>query len=241
MKKRFLLLLLVLCLVCTDSVFWPPNKAAAESEYPWAVSHVTYDVTYDAILKLYLKIINGYKTKDYGRHDLFNDFVFWDLFVEDPDPQKTVRYIKNTLGFYIDDMNQDGVDELVILMTGGYIYEVFTMDEGRVRELIRAGGRYNCRRLNDNTFLRWCFRGAPDNSYEIWKMNGTVMMLPVKNRIPFSIVEYTMDNRSYSATGVPPTMAFSYRLILPVISFDVCASSSILYQTAPMSISAMVI
>ena len=173
MKKRFLLLLLVLCLVCTDSVFWPPNKAAAESEYPWAVSHVIYDVTYDAILKLYLKIINGYKTKDYGRHDLFNDFVFWDLFVEDPAPQRTVRYIKNTLGFYIDDINQDGVDELVILMTGGYIYEVFTMDEGRVRELIRAGGRYNCRRLNDNTFLRWCFRGAPDNSYEIWKMNGT--------------------------------------------------------------------
>ena len=67
------------------------------------------------------------------------------------------------------------------------------------------------------------------------------MMLPVKNSIPFSIVEYTIDNRSYSATGVPPTMAFSYRLILPVISFDVFASSSILYQTAPMSISAMVI
>ncbi len=173
MKKRFLLLLLVLCLVCTDSVFWPPNKAAAESEYPWAVSHVTYDVTYDAILKLYLKIINGYKTKDYGRHDLFNDFVFWDLFVEDPAPQRTVRYIKNTLGFYIDDINQDGVDELVILMTGGYIYEVFTMDEGRVRELIRAGGRYNCRRLSDNTFFRWGNSGASNNSYERWCMNGT--------------------------------------------------------------------
>lgn len=166
MKKNMWVLLIVACLVISFSSSLSSEKVIAEENDFWAVSYTTYDVTYDAILKMYVKVINGYKTKNYGRHDLFNEFMLWDY-------EDNISSVKNDIGFYIDDINHDGIDELVINSSGGYIYEVFTMDNERVRELIRGGGRYTCQRLNDGTFYRWAHGGAGHHDYEIWQMNGT--------------------------------------------------------------------
>ena len=174
MKKRMMSLLLIICLLMTYMIVVPDSYALAaggEVDF-WAVSYTTYDVTYEAILKMYLKVINGYQTKNYGRHDLFNEFLFWD-YEDTADLRKLISSVKSNIGYYIDDINQDGIEELVINSTGGYIYEVFTMDNGRVRELIRAGGRYTCQRLNNGLFLRCGSGGAMRHNHELWRMNGT--------------------------------------------------------------------
>ncbi len=173
MKKRIWVSLLAVCFFLSGThLSSTAFTAEAESDDLWAVSYTTYDVTYDAILKMYLKLINGYKTKNYGRHDLFNDKMFLD-FDDGSDPRQTIKAVKNNVGYYIDDINQDGIDDLVINATGGQIYELFTMDNGKVRELIRGGGRFDCRRLNNGTLFRWAHGGAAHNDYEIWRMNGT--------------------------------------------------------------------
>ena len=94
MKKRICLLLQVLCLLIHGAA-----PSIAENEYPWAVSYATYSVTYDAILKMYLKVINGYKTRNLGRHDLFNEFIFWDT-QEDANYKNTISQVKRNVGFY---------------------------------------------------------------------------------------------------------------------------------------------
>ena len=42
----------------------------------FTVSYTMYDTTYERILKMYLEVINGLGTVDYGRHDLFNPAVY---------------------------------------------------------------------------------------------------------------------------------------------------------------------
>lgn len=167
MKKKILALIVAACLILTGL-----SAVLAEEGDFWTVSYTTYDVTYDAILKMYLKVINGYGNKNTGRHDLFNQIMFWEAPDEMTDREK-ISYVKRNVGYYIDDINHDGIEELVINATGGMIYEVFTMDNGKVRELIRGGGRYSCRRLNNDTFYRFASGGAAYHDYEIWQMNGS--------------------------------------------------------------------
>lgn len=180
MKKRTDSILMIILLVMVSLAAIPSESALAAGEVDfWAVSYTTYDVTYDAILKLYLKLINGYQTKNYGRHDLFNEHMFWDASV-DITLKEQIACVKREVGFYIADINQDGIDELVINGTGGRIYELFTMDNGKVRELIRGGGRYDCHLQNDGLFFRHGSGGASHNDYEIWQMNGTGRVLFVE-------------------------------------------------------------
>lgn len=144
----------------------------------FTVSHITYDTTYEKILKMYLQVINGYGTKNYGRHDLFNDAVYsWN------DPSDSYKSVisatKRRIGYMIMDVNRDGIDELLIGSGGGYLNSVFTMDDGKVRELIRAGGygtassEYSCAMMVDGAFFRHGHGGADLDYYEIWQMNGT--------------------------------------------------------------------
>ena len=166
-KILILILSMIFVIITTDSF--------ADHFTP---SYTTYDTTYEKILQLYLKIINGYGTVDYGRHDLFNDSIFA---VFDPmDGYEVIRNAaKNKTGFMLYDVNQDGIDELLIGSDGSYINEVYTLDNGRVRELIRAGGygtassNYTCSLLSNGLFFRHGHGGAAMDYYELWQMNGT--------------------------------------------------------------------
>ena len=173
--KKLLALMTAVCL----AVISLAAVAQADDDASWTVSYTTYDVTYDDVLTMYLKVINGYGTKNYGRHDLFNYLMFQDAPMESSDSEK-ISYVKRNIGFYIDDINEDGVEELVIVATGGLIYEVFTVDDGKIRELFRGGGRYDCRRLSNNTFYRVASSGASYTDHEIWQMNGTGKVSYVK-------------------------------------------------------------
>ena len=173
-SKRFIcvLMCIISCLLFISS-----SVIAMGVDYDiYAPSYTTYDTTYDAILKMYLRVIEARrKNQSEGRHDLFNDNIYWEVTFENtPDAlNKQAIFVKSTLGYAITDINGDGIDELIIGSKNANVYEVFTMDNGKVRELIRAGARYRCSLLKDGTFWRFGSSGAAFYGYYAFKMNGT--------------------------------------------------------------------
>ena len=140
----------------------------------FAVSYTTYDTTYDAIIKMYIKVLNAYGTGKTGRHDLFNELIISDFNSDYESPMKNrIAEAKNRIGYCISDLNKDGIDELIIGKDSTYVHEVFTTDNGKVRELIRAGYKYDCELLQDGQFFRVINNGAALHSYTLWSMNGT--------------------------------------------------------------------
>ncbi len=141
-------------------------------------SYTTYETTYDQILRMYLKMINRYGKENNERHDLFNDTVYrGDELTEST--EDIINATKRIVGYMIYDVNQDGIDELIIGADGSWINEVFTMDNGKVREIIRGGAYdtassvYSCSLLADGRFYRYAHGGAGLDYYELWQMNGT--------------------------------------------------------------------
>ena len=149
-----------------------PQYGLADTDL-FAVSYTTYDTTYDAILKMYVKVINAFGTKNTGRHDLYNSLVINDFNSVEASNEYKIKETKNRVGFCIYDLNNDGIDELIIGEDPSYVYEVFTTDNGKVRELIRAGYNYECALLQGGQFYRKGHGGASMDSYAIWSMNGT--------------------------------------------------------------------
>lgn len=185
-----LFLLIVLCL----SILF--GQAFCDEYNIYAASYTTYDTTYDDILKMYLKVMPAQcREQSRRRHDLYNDFMYADLSsqymegVMTPEydkladagkaqkrkelQEKTLQYMKSTVGYAIRDINGDGIDELIIGRNGSYIYELFTIDDGKVRELIKAGYRYSCNLLRDGTLFRFASDSAGFFGNILFRMNGT--------------------------------------------------------------------
>ena len=167
-----------ICSICILILLFLMFSLTGASADAFTVSYTTYETTYEEILDMYLKVINGLGTVDYGRHDLFNPAVYSWI-----DPMDGYESIINTtkkhIGYMKLDVNQDGIDELLIGSNCNSINSAFTIDNGKVRELIRAGGygtassNYSCSMLIDGKFFRRGHGGAGLDYYEIWQMNGT--------------------------------------------------------------------
>ena len=123
--KRALSFLLILVLLSVGLV-------CQVSANPFPVSYTTYDTTYDAILKMYIRVINA--GGDEGRrHDLFNTKVMvfdmdlsWLNDAPKAERDKVISSAKNSHGYRIFDLNGDGIDELAIGNNNGEILELFT-------------------------------------------------------------------------------------------------------------------
>lgn len=189
-KTILVFLLLIFCL--TIQV----DQAFCDDYNIYVASYKTYDTTYDDILKMYLKVMPAQcREQSRRRHDLYNEFMYDDLSpyymegvmtreYEKLDnagktakrkelQEKTLQYMKSTVGYAILDVNSDGIDELIIGRDGSYIYELFTMDEGKVRELVKAGYRYSCHLLNDGGLIRYASDGGAFFGDILYRMNGT--------------------------------------------------------------------
>ena len=144
----------------------------------FTVSYTTYDTTYEKILGMYLKVINAYGSKNVGRHDLFNDSIYYTAASPEDGAKSIIRATKKAIGYCLWDINQDGIDELLIGSDGGWIHEIFTVDNHKVRELIKAGyygmasSVYSCSLLDNGMLFRHAHDG-PADFYELWEMNGT--------------------------------------------------------------------
>ena len=132
MKK---IISLGILLVALTTVLW-----GTASANPFPVSYTTYDTTYEAIVKMYIRVLNA--GGDEGRrHDLFNTkIIAYDMDISwlknssKAELDRTISATKHTYGYRILDLNGDGVEELIIGNNGGDIIELFTLENGRVRE-----------------------------------------------------------------------------------------------------------
>lgn len=183
----------ILAIIMTVLFILSGNVAGGEN--PYIASHVTYDTTYDAILKMYLRVMAAQcREQPRRRHDLYNELMYDDIpmFMDGIDTEEyrqadeagkkkirskfqeqTLRYMKNNIGYAIRDLNGDGIDEMLIGMKNAYVFEVFTMDGGKVRELIKAGYRDSCVLLSDGTFFRYGYSGGGLSSNTLFCMDGT--------------------------------------------------------------------
>ncbi len=139
----------------------------------FTVSYTTYDTTYEDILNMYIRVLNA-GGDDGHRHDLFNDLI-WNDFHHDYEDSVShrIQEAKQRVGYCVYDLNGDGIDELIIGENYAYVNEVYTVDGGKVRELIRAGMKYDCALLENGYFYRHTKDGAARESSVIWKMDGT--------------------------------------------------------------------
>ena len=151
----------------------PMQFSFAENDL-FTASDVTYNTTYHEILDMYIETLNAYERYDPGEHDLFNELIISDFDSDYESPMKNrIAETKSKVGFCIFDLNHDGIDELIIGENPSYIFEVFTIENGRIRELVRAGYHYDCTLLENGQFYRVAKDGAAWNSFTIWEMNGT--------------------------------------------------------------------
>ena len=174
---------------------FPVGQASGDGAI-FGVSYKTYDTTYEAILNMYLKVIPVQcREQSWGRHDLYNELMYYDLSpyymegIMTPEydrmddngkaakrkelQEKTLQYMKSTIGYAIQDINGDGIQELIIGRDKSYIYELFTMEDGKVRELIRSGARYTCNLLKNGGLFRYDRDGGAMYGYILFHMNGT--------------------------------------------------------------------
>ena len=197
--------------VCTFFLIIMTVTVSFAEHYTFAVSYTTYDTTYERILSMYLRVINAYGN-NVGRHDLFNDSIFYSAGSPEDGQKAIIKSTKNAVGYCLYDINQDGIDELLIGTEGGGLHEVFTIDDSKVRELIKAGAYgtassvYSCSILDNGMLFRYAHDG-PEDFYELWSMEGTD---------PVSFVEgYYVDYEiGANETGDPNTGAW-FRLKKP--------------------------
>ncbi len=191
MRSRLFILLICTLLLCQ---IFLPTLAAADGDI-YAASYKTYDTTYDDILKMYLRVMPAQcREQSRRRHDLYNEFMYDDIpmFMDGVDTEEyrqadeegkkkirskfqeqALRYMKNNIGYAIRDLNGDGIDEMIIGMGKAYVFEAFTLDDGKVRELIKAGYRDSCTLLNDGTFHRYAHLGGGMSTDTLFRMDGT--------------------------------------------------------------------
>ena len=86
----------------------------------FTVSYTTYDTTYDAILDMYIRVLNA-NGDDGRRHDLFNDLIYAD-FHHDHESSMAARMTetKNRVGYCINRHNEANIKILNRHLRVGY-------------------------------------------------------------------------------------------------------------------------
>lgn len=193
--KRIISFALILVLFMTVYL----GEASAN---PFPVSYTTYDTTYEAILKMYIRVLNA--GGDEGRHhDLFNTKVIvfdmdtsWLKDIPKDELNRVISAAKHSFGYMIQDLNGDGVDELIIGDQNGNVIELFTLENGRVRELVHAWYKKDCQLLEDGKIHSYTHGDGSFVVDSVWTMNGTGDLLFVEG------YQYDYNVDSFARDGI---------------------------------------
>ena len=171
LRIGFALLVLLVSFVLRPTAF----AASEDEDMPYAASSKEYDLSYEDIISLYrLEFLSLNEDRDHVPHRLFNDLIWMDEYSCD------LAAIKAEIGYALKDINGDGTEELLIGRSPAYINEVFTIRNGKTKELLRAGYRYDCCLLDDDTLYRTGSNGAVFYSSELYRMDDTGAIVFVK-------------------------------------------------------------
>lgn len=160
----FFKLLRVMVFVLMMALVLNPLGVAMASTMDYVPSHDEWNMTYADLLRLYVSCINGWIDGNYADHDLFNTLLVEDFMSYDQ--------AKTEAGFVLTDVNHDGIEDLLIVSSEDEVVGLFTMVNGRLREVIAGGYRNHCSLLNDGCFYIQGSSGYISASYSIWGLNS---------------------------------------------------------------------
>ncbi len=160
----------LLCVLLSLCFSGAPAEGA---ENPFQTADGLYETNYEEILDFYLRVFTALdRGKKPEESALFNPLILSEFDPRDTSAGKPVLKLKKQYGFGVKDLNGDGVTELFIGNSFGLICQVFTMEDGRVRELIRAGNRYSCLLLQGGRFFRHRFAEGESRQDEVWALES---------------------------------------------------------------------
>lgn len=162
-------LLSTLCAMAIAVSVYTTGTSPASASDADAAGEATYDISYAGILDMYIHALNA-GGEDTGTQELFNSQT---VEASKETGAKRFQETKNRVGYCIADLNGDGTDELIIGEHSALIYEVFTTDGGRARELIRTDRESRCALLSGGAFWQYTRDGEAAAESTVWKMDGT--------------------------------------------------------------------
>ncbi len=157
-------LMRVITLVLMAALILNPMEAAIASTWDYTPSTDDWDMTYADLLRLYVDCINSWIAGENADHDLFNTLLVEDFMSYDQ--------ARDQAGFVITDVNHDGTEDLLIVSSEDEVVGLFTMVNGKLREVIAGGYRNHCSVLNDGSFYIQESNGYMSASYSVWGLNS---------------------------------------------------------------------
>lgn len=127
----------------------------------------------------YYEIIQ--KVEDIDPENITDDFMYPDIYAPTPDEVSLIFYEKyyedSSLGYAFIDIDNNGIDELVLGEPGKYgILNIYTLLEGKLVNVFYGWERYSCYITEDNKIATHGSGGAGNVSYMIYDYsNGSLI------------------------------------------------------------------
>lgn len=129
---------------------------------------VDYSAYDEFIKKVTNGLTNGFTTKEMESLDLADVFY-------------TSRTIKYKAGYMFKDLDENGIDELILGVNGedGYytIYDIFTLDNGQMKQVVKGAERSSYYLCTNGMLKCIGSSGANYTSYEYYEYSGTTVTM----------------------------------------------------------------
>ena len=154
--KKTLCVLLCVVVVCLSACMQQGQNATTQEPTTSTMLHREYALILDNIVKAYP----------------WND---GDLTIVPENPELSYMYSRSSelsdVGFTLIDLDKNGQEELIIADINKFVYDVYTITNGKASHLFDSGERY-CYILRENGFIENSWSGsAATSGHDFYKLN----------------------------------------------------------------------